>query len=184
MGTELERRFLIDIENLDQMINYFDQNSNKVIKDIRQGYLSDNENGVVRIRHSLIQKYQDGEYNESASAFLTVKGPKVNGSCSEFEYRIPVQDAIEMLKTVPATQIIEKQRTVIPLAHGSSNFKLEFDEFDGLNEGLIILEVELDNFDDLDPTILPAFVGKEITGNEEYANAVLAKYPYTLRDKN
>ena len=53
----------------------------------------------------------------------------------------------------------------------------EVDEFHGENEGLVIAEVELksenENF------IKPAWLDKEVTGDDRYYNAMLTKHPYT-----
>ena len=52
----------------------------------------------------------------------------------------------------------------------------EIDEFHGLNEGLVIAELELEN--ENDSYEKPDFVGDEVTGNPQYYNALLFKNPY------
>ena len=53
----------------------------------------------------------------------------------------------------------------------------EIDEFDGDNKGLIIAEVELE--EEHQAIVLPAWVGKEVTGDPRYYNASLIADPFT-----
>ena len=57
----------------------------------------------------------------------------------------------------------------------------EIDEFHGINDGLIIAEVELKNEDQ--KFSKPDFIDKEITGIIKYYNFMLQKNPYTTWDK-
>ncbi len=128
----------------------------------RQGYLSTvKEQRTVRVR--LI-----GEM-----AFLTIKGPTVGITRLEFEYEIPTVDAREMLDELCEQPIIEKHRSKI--SYGGRIW--EVDEFHGVNEGLVIAEVELEDADqEID---LPGWVGEEVSGDPRYFNSYLVAHPFT-----
>ena len=52
----------------------------------------------------------------------------------------------------------------------------EIDDFDGLNKGLLIAEIEIKN--EQQSFKLPSFIVKEVTGDPKYYNSVLQKHPY------
>ncbi|MDR2810846.1 MAG: CYTH domain-containing protein [Tannerellaceae bacterium] len=128
---------------------------------ITQGYICADEGRTVRIRLS------DGE------AFLTIKGPSDQKGWSryEFEQKIPTADAVELLQLC-REGIIDKIRYYIP----QGKHVWEVDVFCGENEGLEIAEIELAG--ENEPFDKPAWLGKEVTGDERYYNAMLAHTPY------
>lgn len=88
----------------------------------------------------------------------------------EFEYEIPLGEAIELLNLCE-TPIIEKTRYEVRL-----HDKIwEIDEFEGLNQGLIIAEVELKN--ENEKVTLPDWIGEEVTGDAKYYNTSLSQKP-------
>ena len=56
-------------------------------------------------------------------------------------------------------------------------FVWEIDEFIGVNQGLIVAEVELESEDQRFPK--PHWVGEEVTGDPRYFNSNLINNPYT-----
>ncbi len=147
MAIEIERKFLVTSHE------YRDCPS----KRIRQGYICSEKDRVVRIRIS------------DDSAKITIKNATIGFARNEYEYTIPVKDAEEMLENTCEQPIIEKRRFL----YNSGDYLWEIDEFHGVNEGLIIAEIELP---DRNATFtLPPFVGKEVTGDPQYYNAVLSK---------
>lgn len=92
----------------------------------------------------------------------------------EFEYDIPVEDARILLAEICIKPVIEKTRYTINLA----DLTWEIDFFHGLNVGLVIAEVELQ--DTGQAIQLPDWVGQEVTGDPKYYNANLVKMPYSL----
>jgi adenylate cyclase len=151
MGKEIERKFLV--KNHD-----FKKLGRGVL--IKQGFLSSEIDRVVRIRIM------------GNEAFLTIKGKSTGASRTEFEYEIPLEDAGIMINDLCEKPIIEKIRYRIFAA----NVVWEVDEFKGLNEGLIIAEVELSSEDQLFD--IPDWVGNEVTGDPRYYNANLIHSPY------
>jgi CYTH domain-containing protein len=103
-------------------------------------------------------------------AYLTIKGPSVNGGLSryEFEREIPLEDGQQMMQLCEPG-IIDKTRWLVK----SGKHTFEVDEFHGFNEGLVVAEVELAYEDE--PYEKPDFIGKEVTGDRRYYNSQLRK---------
>jgi CYTH domain-containing protein len=126
----------------------------------RQGYLSTVKERTVRVR------------TVEDKGYLTIKGIAMGASRMEFEYEIPRQDADTLLE-ICEKPLIEKNRYKIK--HGG--FVWEVDEFFGVNQGLIVAEIELESEDQFFSK--PDWVGKEVTGDPRYFNSNLIKNPYT-----
>ncbi len=152
MGIEIERKFLVktDAWRLQATGTPY-----------CQGYVAKTTGANVRIRIAGNQ------------GFLTLKGKAQNLTRPEFEYSIPVDDAREMLDLWCRPHVVEKVRYRIPVGE----FVWEVDEFTGLNEGLILAEVELDDPNQTVP--IPDWVGDEVSDQAQYYNSSLATYPYS-----
>ncbi len=157
MAKEIERKFLVVGDAwraLAQGVHY------------RQGYLNSIKERTVRIR------------TVGEKAVITVKGPTVGVTRMEFEYQIPYDDCVAMLDNLAEKPIIEKTRYKIPMG----DFIWEIDEFFGVNEGLIVAEVELKSEDQAFEK--PEWIGKEVSGDPRYFNSNLVSHPYsTWKDK-
>ena len=151
MGLEIERKFIVTGDGY---------KLGATRKLIRQGFLNDDMDRMVRIR--LVDN----------KAFLTVKGPLKDASRSEFEYPIPVAEAEAMLVDLCIPPILEKNRYVVEI----EGLTWEVDVFMGVNEGLIVAEVELEESGQ--KIIFPEWIGKEITDDKRYYNASLVGHPY------
>lgn len=152
MAKEIERKFLVageDWRALARGTRY------------RQGYLSTVKERTVRVR------------TIDDKGFLTIKGITVGATRSEYEYEIPAADADEMLDDLCEQPIIEKNRYEIPLA----GVTWEVDEFLGVNDGLIVAEVELQSEDQSFPK--PDWIGEEVTDDPKYFNANLIARPFS-----
>lgn len=153
MGKEIERKFLVkgDYKNF-------------AVKSLRitQGYLSSVPERTVRVR-------VNGE-----SGFLTIKGAGNESGVTRFEWetRIPVDEAIELLE-ICEPGVIEKVRFIVP---EKSGLRFEVDEFYSENEGLTIAEIELPTEDH--PFEKPGWLGKEVTGDTRFYNSMLSKKPF------
>ena len=128
---------------------------------IRQGYMINRKNMVVRVRLSGDQ------------GFLTIKGATCNASRKEFEYPVPKQDAREMLLLFCKEPLIEKIRYQIQF----KGFEWVIDQFSGDNQGLVVAEIELDSIDQ--PFEKPDWIGKEVTHDPKYFNSNLIEKPYS-----
>ncbi|KZL48403.1 adenylate cyclase [Nodularia spumigena CENA596] len=126
-----------------------------------QGYIATKDKVTVRVRIVGQQGY------------LTIKGPSVECSRLEFEYPIPVEDAQEMLNTLCQKPLIEKIRYKVEW----DGLIWEIDEFDGLNKGLILAEVELS--DPNQQISLPPWIGEEVSHDPRYFNSYLVTNPFS-----
>ena len=151
MAQEIERKFLTKSDAW---------RSNAIGRFYRQGYLSTVKERTVRIRTIRNRGY------------ITVKGIAKGAARAEYEYEIPVTDANEMLDTLCEQHIIEKMRYEIE--HNELIWLV--DEFEGVNKGLILVEVELS--DENQKIVLPDWVGAEVTGDPNYFNSNLTRNPY------
>ena len=118
MATEIERKYLVDTTR-------WHPGSSGVT--YRQGYLLESKKGAVRVRIA-------GE-----RAYLTIKSATEGISRREFEYPIPLADAMVMLDALREHAPIEKTRYREEFA----GHVWEVDVFHGDNDGLVIAEIEL-----------------------------------------
>ncbi len=123
---------------------------------IRQGYISREKTGTVRVRIS------------DDKAYLTIKGKPAAGHFARYEWEkeIDVADAVELIKLCQGT-IIDKTRWIVPAKE--EGLKWEVDEFHGKYEGLVVAEIELESEEQV--VELPDFIGKEVTDDRRYYNA-------------
>lgn len=133
---------------------------------IRQGYISREKTGIVRVRIT------------DDKAYLTIKGKPAAGHFARYEWEkeIDVQEAEELMKLCQGT-VIDKTRWIVP-AETVDNLQLtvdnlqliwEVDEFHGKHEGLVVAEIELDNEEQ--SFEIPDFIGDEVTHDPRYYNA-------------
>ncbi len=155
-GIEIERKFLVRDSSYRQL-------AHKSYR-IRQGYICSGHGHTVRVRR------------RDDQAFLTIKGPSVDGGLSryEFEKEITLAEA-EQLFGLCEPGVIDKTRFLVDAGDGHT---FEVDEFYGDNDGLVMAEVELASADE--PFAKPPFIGDEVTGDRRYYNSHLRKFPYKL----
>lgn len=150
---EIERKFLVKDHRF--------ENEAVTSRTIKQGFLSTDPNRTVRIRV------------EETGGFITVKGISTDGGVSRFEWENPLsKEAAEALFQLCLPGKIEKTRHVVSV--GSHHF--EVDVFYGDNQGLVIAEVELSDPEQVFEK--PAWLGKEVTGDQKYYNASLSQHPF------
>lgn len=154
---EIERKFLVAAD--------FKPYADGKIE-IKQGYLSADPERTVRIRIT------------GTDAFITIKGASDETGTSRFEWetQIPADEAHSLMELcLPG--IIEKTRYIVEY----DEWVFEVDEFHGLNQGLIIAEVELSEPDE--EINLPEWLGDEVTQDYKYYNSYLTKHPFTTWEK-
>ena len=151
MGLEIERKYLVVGE-----YKHLAHNSMHLI----QGYIASGKR-TVRVRVS-----DDG-------AWLTIKGPSLNGGLSRYEWEkeIDVKEAMELLQLAEGA-VIDKVRYYVDY----EGHTIEVDEFHGDNEGLVIAEIELQSEDER--VVLPKWLGREVTGEKRFYNSHLRTHPY------
>jgi adenylate cyclase len=151
MAKEIERKFLIDSEKWGRK---------GVPVEMVQAYLVILPGIVVRVRIA------------GDRAYLTIKGKPQGIARDEFEYSIPVDDARELLKMCGELKV-EKTRYI----HEIDGKKWEIDVFKGENSGLIVAEIELKSEDET--IVLPEWVIREVSAEEQYFNFNLAQKPFS-----
>lgn len=104
--------------------------------------------------------------------FLTLKTARKGQHRLEFEYPIPKEDGLEMLKELCNEPLIDKTRSLVEY----EGHTWEVDTFHGENEGLVVAEIETEVVGQDIP--LPPWVGKEVTDERRYSNASLSRHPF------
>lgn len=148
MAKEIERKFLVRGTDYKRIASGH--------RHIVQAYLSPDPDATVRVRVA------------GDEAFLTVKGRNAGCVRDEWEYPVPMADALAMIRLARLAPI-EKTRWYV----GFGGYTWEIDEFHGRLEGLTVAEVEMADAADRLP--LPAFIGREVTDDKRYFNSVLAR---------
>lgn len=146
-NKEIERKFLVDEKWTPK------GDGTKIL----QFYLSDKPTVRVRIAGS--------------KAFITIKGPTVGLTRSEFEYEIPMPDAIDMMN-LSILNPIEKTR----YDEFVDGLHWTVDVFEGKNHGLIIAEIELESEDDI--ITIPDWAIEDVSDISSYYNSNLAETPF------
>ena len=153
MGIEIEHKYLVNGDS------YKWESAGK--SEIMQGFLSRDPERTVRVR------VRDDK------GFITVKGRGTGAAHPEFEYEVPLEDAMQLL-TLCEPPVIVKTRYIVE--HKGNRW--EVDEFHGDNEGLVMAEVELS--DTKETFEKPEFIADEVTGDPRFYNTYLRMKPFKL----
>ena len=153
MALEIERKFLVKSDSWRTQVISSSR--------ISQGYLTAAGTTVrVRLR--------------DAEAYLTIKGKAVGIARCEYEYPIPVADAVEMLETLALDPPVEKIRYIVPASDG---LFWEIDEYSGANYPLFTAEIELPDAETAFE--VPDWLGEDISADSRYTNRALSRKPYS-----
>ncbi len=160
--TEIERRFLVDIDTLPQAVRDVPGTG------LRQGYLAVEEGwAAVRIRR---RAGVDG-------AILTVKS---GAGLTRHEVEVDISEtAAEKLWPETDGRRVEKSRAILPLEDGNT---AELDRFMGSLAGHAIVEVEFMSEDEARAFTPPAWFGREVTEDGRYNNSSLARFGWPSED--
>lgn len=152
MATEIERKFLLADDGWREL-------------SVRQERLRDGLVASTADRKVRVRIYDSG----GSRATLTVKTGTGARRNAEFEYAIPVADAEMLLARHCGEMLLTKTRHYVP----HEGFTWEIDVYEGLLDGVVMAEVELPREDIEVP--LPAWVGREVTGDPDYKKINLQK---------
>ena len=158
-NLEIERKFLVDKDNLPSL-------EDVVAKKITQGYIYSDDTMEVRIRSV--------ETNNDSNYYFTVKK---NGETAikrtEIEVAILEKEFKRLAENlVPETNIIEKDRYLIPLA---ADLTAELDIYHSGLEGLATVEVEFKSEEEANNFVPPIWFLQDVTKDKSYKNKNLAK---------
>jgi CYTH domain-containing protein len=152
MREEIERKYLVRSEGWRALATS--------ARSLRQGYLAKGPGVTVRVRAA------------AGEGRLTLKSRLSGPSRMEFEYVIPPEEAHALLEGYAGSCLVEKVRHAVPCGERL----WEVDVFGGLNEGLILAEIELASVEE--PVQLPDWVGREVTEDPRFYNQFLAEQPF------
>lgn len=153
---EIEKKFLVK-----EIPNNLEKNeSDKII----QGYLNIASEPVLRVR-AKGNKY-----------FLTYKSSTEKLTSLDYnicdEYELPISlEAFEHLKNKVDGNLIVKNRYYIKL---NNNLTAELDVFDDKLKGLILVEVEFEQEDDVKNFVKPDWFGEDVSKDKRYRNSFLS----------
>lgn len=152
---EIERKFLTNNESWKHI--------SRTIIDIVQGYVVKSENYTVRIRLT------------PNSAYVTFKGKTVGCSRSEHEFKIPFlkynKFGLSVLRLLCGKEWVNKTRHIVVDEHKQ---RWEVDEFHGINEGLVVAELEIPA--ENTAIVIPDWIGLEVTYDNRYYNSYLSNH--------
>lgn len=152
MALEIERKFLVCNEGWRAGVHE--------VVTIRQGYFCHTEQLHGRVRAV------------GTRGFITFKSEAGRLVRHEYEYEIPLRDAVELIARCSMEPPVVKQRHL--LNYGGMLWSV--DVFEEANAGLVMAEVELrdaaQSFD------RPDWAGEDVTLDARYGNANLARTPF------
>ena len=152
MALEIEHKFLLRDERWRDQVE-------RSLR-MRQGYLVSDATRSVRVRVAGDQGY------------LNIKSGTLGIARREYEYRIPLAEAEELLDALCEKPLLEKTRHF--LHYGAHLW--EVDEFSGDNAGLIVAEIELGAVGEA--FARPDWIGEEVSHDLRYYNSQLVRHPY------
>lgn len=153
MAIEIERKFLVCSDVWRAQIASSERYA--------QSYLANTALSSIRVRVC------------EDRACLNIKQAVPGRQRQEYEYSIPAADAREMLVNLCEGHRIEKTRHRVYYDEDL----WEIDEFEGVNQGLLVAEIELRSARQTFER--PPWLGREITDDLRYYNNMLAAHPYT-----
>ena len=152
MALEIERKFLLLNEDWQPQASRSAR--------YRQGYLTEGGRCSIRVRVA------------GARAFLNIKSATLGIRRTEYEYPLPLAEAQEMLSAFTLGGEVVKTRHFVE--YGQHTW--EIDVFEGVNQGLVVAEVEL--ADEEEAFERPPWLGQEVSDDPRYYNVYLAHHPY------
>jgi len=156
---EIELKFVIDSKYLKQIANRASE-----VLTIIQGYFDITNNFRIRtVNNGGVMK-----------SYLTIKGDRDNLTREEYEYEIPYEEGLELIKNFTYYTVLKTRYLV---KNGKDNW--EIDVFHGENSGLIIAELEIcrEDYDIKMPKWVDEW--KPVHDDERYYNSYLSKHPYS-----
>lgn len=158
MSLEIEGKWLI---------GEFDTNVSEHFEKIEQGYIAQDDRGIVRVRRI------------GDTTVMTVKGRQVDGAKPEVEFAI-TEDTFSQLWPMTNGRI-EKTRYYVDMDYElmgkSVQLTVEVDVFGGDLKGFVMAEIEVGSREELitlrqNP---PTWFGRDVTDDMRYSNSQLAK---------
>jgi CYTH domain-containing protein len=150
MGQEIERKFLVE----DRPPDLDDQPHDT----IEQGYVAIDDTAEVRVRR------------RGGGCTLTIKSRPARTRVEE-EFALE-PERFAALWALAEGRRISKTRYLLP----HEGLTVEVDEYHGDLDGLRTAEIEFDDEAESDAFRPPSWLGREVTGDPDYANQTLATH--------
>lgn len=183
--VEIERKFLVDREHFlnhqpslkgkqitqgywkpAQLPHFF----GLMLTDLRENGSSLTAEGLAVLEEGGPERFEMRVRQKEDHFWVTFKSRDQLSTGGVLEYETPISEPMGGHYLQRTDVSLSKQRYELPLEGG---LVLEVDLFDGLH-GLAIAEVEIPSLDTPIPA-LPAWVGKEVTGDPAYFNRTLSE---------
>lgn len=148
MAIEIERKYIVADDSWRSMATES--------KHFCQYYLSTDPDRTIRVR-----------IIDDTTAYITIKSRNRGIARGEWEFAIPVDDAISM-KHLHVGRVISKCRYIVPFA----GHTWEVDIFEESLSGLALAEIELATADT--SFDIPPFIGREVSDDIRYYNSSLS----------
>ena len=164
-NNEFELKFLVN----PKYHKYIKTNAYLKVSKI-QGYIGLDDDNFSQVR---ISKREDRDYG-----LITAKTKRIVNLREEYQYRIPSDEALEMISKCKYT--IKKIRYYIK----ENGYEYTVDFFEGDNVGLVLAEVEFADKASLAEylnklsTVRPIWLEDNVTEDDNYYNDNLAKRPW------
>ena len=107
-----------------------------------------------------------------SSAFVTVKGPLIDGTRIEWEWEVSPHLLKELVNSMRFPNVLKRRYEIQEI----NDLVWEIDFFEGDNYGLVLAEIELPSVDAGFPR--PDWLGPEVTEDDRFGNGSLAREPW------
>ena len=168
MAKEIECKYLVDTSKLQL-------NKLRKVRYAYQMYISNDPNKVVRVviiipasdKHdSILEAKPD---ISKAKAKLTIKSGRNEHTRDEYEYKIPVKDALQIMSSNMTNNIIRKIRTHDKVSDWDIDFNMN------PNIGLVLAEKEYESEEELKKAAIPEWAVKNVSDDDRFYNVNLSQ---------
>lgn len=156
-NIEIERKFLVR----EDLLPTLPKGTN-----VTQAYIFIEQDKEMRVRIS------------GQKCKMTIKITKNEHTREEFEYYIDISEGTKLIESASNKAPIEKVRYDITF----ENTEWTIDIFQGLNQGLVLAETELDHINQ--SFSQPSWLREEVTYDKKYYNSYLYSNPYSGWNEN
>ena len=174
MGTEVERKFIVPLENHDLFLN-LPPGINQ--REMTQAYLSSEKGKTIRLRieRRAYGLHPNGSTSWYEDGWITIKGPSTDGGMtrSERESEFPVQAAEEIITTLNLPRL---QKTRNFVKNGEDIWVVDVLKVNtvagrapAIWNHLVVAEFEHEDPEEVKGVALPPWVGREVTGDPRFS---------------
>jgi len=161
--TEIERKFLVNKDKIPDL-------SKREYMDIVQGYIDTGDKHILRIRQIIYMNIKGESFGNETK--LAVKG-EGNMIREEREVNL-LQNQFSVLWPSFQKYSLQKKRYLIQSE--DKKHTVELDVYRGLNDGLVVAEVEFETEEEANEYTPESWFGEEVTQKKEYSNYKIAMY--------